>query len=36
MKNMDLIKFIIVVPTLPIKAGTKQFISSSDYKKIFE
>ena len=29
-------KFIIVVPTLPIKAGTKQFISSSDTRKFFE
>ena len=29
-------KFIIVVPTLPIKAGTKQFISSIDTKKFFE
>lgn len=29
-------KFIIVVPTLPIKAGTKQFISSLDTKKFFE
>ena len=29
-------KFIILVPTLPIKAGTKQFILSSDTKKFFE
>lgn len=29
-------KFIIVVPTLPIKAGTKQFILSADTKKFFE
>lgn len=29
-------KFIIVVPTLPIKAGTKQFITSSDTKKFFQ
>lgn len=29
-------KFIIVVPTLPIKAGTKQFILSVDTKKFFE
>lgn len=29
-------KFIIVVPTLPIKAGTKQFILSSDTRKFFE
>ncbi len=29
-------KFIIVVPTLPIKAGTQQFISSKDTKKFFE
>lgn len=29
-------KFIIVVPTLPIKAGTKQFINSKDTKKFFE
>lgn len=29
-------KFIIVVPTLPIKAGTKQFISSVDTRKFFE
>lgn len=29
-------KFIIVVPTLPIKAGTKQFILSPDTKKFFE
>ena len=29
-------KFIIVVPTLPIKAGTKQFILSNDTKKFFE
>ncbi len=29
-------KFIIVVPTLPIKAGTQQFIISNDTKKFFE
>ena len=29
-------KFIIVVPTLPIKAGTKQFIQSKDTKVFFE
>lgn len=29
-------KFIIVVPTLPIKAGTQQFITSTDTKKFFE
>ena len=29
-------KFIIVVPTLPIKAGTKQFILSNDTKQFFE
>lgn len=29
-------KFIIVVPTLPIKAGTQQFINSNDTKKFFE
>lgn len=29
-------KFIIVVPTLPIKAGTKQFIQSKDTKIFFE
>lgn len=28
-------KFIIVVPTLPIKAGTKQFIQSNDTKIFF-
>lgn len=28
-------KFIIVVPTLPIKAGTQQFINSLDTKKFF-
>ncbi len=29
-------KFIIMVPTLPIKAGTKQFILSQDTRKFFE
>lgn len=29
-------KFIIVVPTLPIKAGTKQFILSKDTKTFFQ
>lgn len=29
-------KFIIVVPTLPIKAGTKQFICSNDTKVFFK
>ncbi len=29
-------KFIIVVPTLTIKAGTKQFICSNDTKRFFE
>ncbi len=29
-------KFIIVVPTIPIKAGTKQFIQSKDTKIFFE
>jgi type III site-specific deoxyribonuclease len=28
-------KFIIIVPTLPIKAGTKQFVLSQDTKKFF-
>lgn len=36
LNNLGFNKFIIVVPTLPIKAGTKQFIQSKDTKNFFE
>ncbi|QLB13079.1 type III restriction enzyme [Bisgaardia hudsonensis] len=35
-KQLGIFKFVIVVPTLPIKAGTQNFLQSEDLKKHFQ